>query len=147
MHSWPRKAPPPRAGRFAARHCGWLPGLACAGALAQPLPAQPLPAQLDNCYGPPPLHIAGLPAAWLGDEDRDGMAAAMRARFAALDGNFAPRRILLWQRGPGDWVYVSLRDDPRQSGDQCFDATFSGAAFDATPALMRKYFGFRQAAR
>ena len=136
------EAGPWRAGRFGARLCGWLLGLACAGALAQPLPAQ-----IDNCFGPQALHIAGRPAAWLADEDREGMAAVMRSRYAALGVDFAPRRMLLWQREEGDWVYVSVREDPRKPGGECFDATFSGSAFDVTPALLRKVFGLRQAAR
>jgi hypothetical protein len=125
-----------------------LLAVACAGSAAAQQTAVPLM--------PPPKAVPTLPSCASGDELRfqqgevsalldDGDTAmvfeALANRYPVLqrDG-FAPERIVLWQKGSGELLYVALQRKPDSPGHFCFSATFAASRFELTVPLVRKYF-------
>jgi hypothetical protein len=123
-----------------------VPALAWLLAWAPVLGAGPLPQgearTIENCAGGPPLQIAAADnRAVLDDDDRRQLSAAMRLRFPVLAADdFTPAQIVLWQKAPNEWLYVSLALRREAPDAPCFTATFVAAVFDASPDLLRKYF-------
>ncbi len=97
---------------------------------------------LPSCTGNGSLELnVRDDTAMLDDTDRAVLGAAMLQRYPMLgrDG-FAPAGILLWRRQGGPWLYVTLAKSSAPGAGWCFTATFAGNVFDATSALVRKYF-------
>ena len=97
---------------------------------------------LSGCAGSGSLELnIRDDTAMLDDTDRAALGAAMLKRYPMLgrDG-FAPAAILLWRKRGGPWLYVTLAKAPAPGEGWCFSATFVANVFEATPALVRKYF-------
>jgi hypothetical protein len=97
---------------------------------------------IESCAGGLAITMAaGDSRALLDDVDRGGVVAAMLARYPVLGQNgFTPRQMLLWQKSPGDWLYVALGEQPGRPGVPCSIASFAAARFDFTPGMVQKYF-------
>ena len=97
---------------------------------------------IDSCAGGVAMTMAaGDSRALLDEVDRGGVVAAMLARYPVLGQNgFTPRQMLLWQKAPGDWLYVALGERSERPGVPCTIASFAAARFDFTPSLVQKYF-------
>jgi hypothetical protein len=97
---------------------------------------------LPSCTGSGSLGlIISDQGALLDAGDRAALGASMLQRYPALgrDG-FAPAAILLWRRQGDPWLYVTLARTQAPGAHWCFTATFAAGVFEATPALVRKYF-------
>jgi hypothetical protein len=92
--------------------------------------------------GSPPLVFARADLrALLDPEDRERFQGAALSLYRVLDRSaFAPVQIMLWDKGPGEWVYVSVLPVDGDAQRSCFTATFTAEPFEFTPALIRKYF-------
>ena len=92
--------------------------------------------------GSPPLVFARAdPRALLDSEDRQRFQGAALTLYRVLDRSaFASVQIMLWDKGPGEWVYVSVLPVDGDSQRSCFTATFTAEPFEFTPVLIRKYF-------
>jgi hypothetical protein len=92
--------------------------------------------------GSPPLVFARAdPRALLDSEDRQRFQGAALTLYRVLDRSaFASVQIMLWDKGPGEWVYVSVLPVDGDTQRSCFTATFTAEPFEFTPALIRKYF-------
>ena len=102
---------------------------------------------IESCAGGP-AHVIGIgdSRTLLDDIDRQGVVAAMLARYPVLGQNgFAPQQMLLWQKAPNDWLYVALSAQSEQPGVLCSIASFAAARFDFSPTLVQKYFFARPA--
>jgi hypothetical protein len=100
------------------------------------------PGSIESCAGGPALAVAiGDSRALLDDIDRQGVVAAMLARYPVLGQNgFAPQQMLLWQKAPNDWLYVALAAKAGQPGVWCSMASFSAARFEFSTSMVQKYF-------
>lgn len=97
---------------------------------------------IESCVSRDALAVrAGEPRTLLDAADRRRVHAAMVARYPVLlrDG-VEPSHIVLWRRGAGEWLYVTLLADPARRGAPCYTATFAAGVFEFTGALLRKYF-------
>lgn len=92
--------------------------------------------------GSPPLVFARAdPRALLDSDDRQRFQGAALTLYRVLDRSaFASVQIMLWGKGPGEWVYVSVLPVDGDTQRSCFTATFSAEPFEFTPALIHKYF-------
>ena len=83
----------------------------------------------------------GGPRAWLDENDRAEVLAALMTKYPVLqhDGLDA-QALLLWRHPAGDWRYAALISDLRKPGQTCVAASFSAAAVAPTTGLLRKYF-------
>jgi hypothetical protein len=105
-------------------------------------PAEASATRVENCVGSDAIDLRpGEDSAMLDAEDHRQFVAAMTARYPVLgrDG-FAPTLTLLWRKPGAGWVYVALRPHADKPGRVCSLASFSAAAFELTPPLLRKYF-------
>lgn len=97
---------------------------------------------IDSCAGGLAMTMAASDSrVLLDDVDRGGVVAALLARYPVLGQNgFTPKQMLLWQKSPGDWLYVALGDQSGRPGVPCSIASFAAARFDFTPSMVQKYF-------
>ena len=92
--------------------------------------------------GSPPLVFARADQRALLDmADRERFEGAALSLYKVLDRHaFASVQIMLWDKGPGEWVYVSVLPVDGDTQRSCFTATFAAEPFEFTPALIHKYF-------
>lgn len=136
-----------RSATLAPLRAAWaatlLVATAAASAQAQASAPPERPQRIDSCTGSGPAISFGLADSrvLLQEDDKRSVHAAMLQRYPMLqrDG-FESGHILLWRRPGGEWVYVSLAATTGPASATCFTATFSGQAFEFTPALVQKYF-------
>jgi hypothetical protein len=142
MPNWAWRVADPAGSRL-VRHgivALWLCAAAAAQAAGGLLDAETI--GIDSCAGGVAMTMAaGDSRALLDDVDRGGVVAAMLARYPVLGENgFTPKQMLLWQKKPGDWLYVALGEVAGRPGLPCSIASFAAARFDFTPSLVQKYF-------
>lgn len=92
--------------------------------------------------GSPPLVFARADQrALLDSADRERFQGAALSLYKVLDRRaFASVQIMLWGKGPEEWVYVSVVPVDGDTQPSCFTATFTAEPFEFTPTLIRKYF-------
>lgn len=82
----------------------------------------------------------------LDDEERQAVHAQLMQRYpAAQRVGVEPTHLVLWRQASGAWVYVALLQNPEQSGQWCFTASFVAGGLERTTALLRKYFALGEA--
>ena len=125
------------------RSCAWGLALIVAVCGAQtPGASAPGPAiEINHCAGGPPITMGMADRrVLLDDDERQSLLAEMRTRYPILErDDFSAPEILLWRKGPDEWLYVSLRPDGLANGGPCVTATFMARVFRITPVLTRKY--------
>lgn len=82
----------------------------------------------------------------LEDDERRAVHAQLMQRYpAAQRVGVEPTHLVLWRQASGAWVYVALLQNPEQSGQWCFTASFVAGGLERTTALLRKYFALGEA--
>jgi len=80
--------------------------------------------------------------ALLDAEDTETVGEALMRRYPAFAHvGFAPQAIVLWRKRGADWLYVTLLVNPGKPGEVCFTASFVASRIEATPVMLKKYFG------
>jgi len=81
--------------------------------------------------------------ALLDAEDTETVGEALMRRYPTFAHvGFAPQAIVLWRKpGAADWLYVTLLVNPGKPGEVCFTASFVASRIEATPVMLKKYFG------
>ena len=80
--------------------------------------------------------------ALLDPADTEAVGEALQRRYPAFArSGLAPQAIVLWLKPGADWLYVTLLVNPGKPGEVCFTASFVAARIEATPAILKKYFG------
>jgi hypothetical protein len=80
--------------------------------------------------------------ALLDADDTETVGEALMRRYPAFgQAGFAPQAIVLWRKPGADWLYVTLLVNPGKPGEVCFTASFVAARIEATPVMLKKYFG------
>jgi hypothetical protein len=131
---------------LATRCCGAAISCGCAAAaLAQvPVPIDRRGhAVIDNCVAAAQLSFKpGVNGIVLDERDGAEVAQAIVRRYPMIerDGLY-PQAVALWRPPKGEWVYATLSQKKHAPHPVCFTATVDAAQVDATPTLIRKYFG------
>lgn len=100
-------------------------------------------AVIDNCVTAAQLSFKpGVNGVVLDARDGPEVAAAIVRRYPVIerDGLY-PQAIALWRPPKGEWVYATLSQKAHAPHPACFTATVDAAQVEATPTLIRKYFG------
>jgi hypothetical protein len=126
--------------------CLCLASIACLE--AQAADKRPAPVVIENCVSPDKLSFrSGESGSLLDAGDAKQVAAEIVRRYPMIerDGLY-PTAIALWRRPGGDWAFATLMPKKRPANAVCFTANISGDRLDATPAMLKKYFGIAPAA-
>lgn len=103
---------------------------------------------IENCVSRDKLSFrSGESGSLLDAGDAKLVAAEIVHRYPLIerDGLY-PTAIALWRRPGGDWAFATLMPKKRPANAVCFTANVSGDKLDATPAMLKKYFGVAAAA-
>ncbi len=112
-------------------------------ALAQPPVDRQGRTVIDNCVTAATLvYRAGVNGTVLDERDGADVAAAIVRRYPMIerDGLY-PHAVALWRPPRGAWVYATLSQKAHAPHGPCFTAMVDASKVDATPTLIRKYFG------
>ena len=98
-------------------------------------------ATLENCVSHDFIRFGSDDQSAVLDEgDHRKVRAEMIKRYPVIENDgFPTSRMVLWQRGSGELLYVAVIDNPNKPGESCFSATFAAERFDLTLLLRRKY--------
>jgi len=118
----------------------------CGTALARDEPrpvAAAISDAIESCVDRTTLRFGpGERRAILDAEDTETVGVALMRRYPAFaQVGFAPQAIVLWRKPGADWLYVTLLVNPGKPGEVCFTASFVAARIEATPVMLKKYFG------
>jgi len=98
---------------------------------------------IDNCVTAAQLSFkSGVNGIVLDDRDGAEVAAHIVRRYPMIerDGLY-PQAVALWRPPKGEWVYATLSQKAHAPHAVCFTANVDASKVDATPTLIRKYFG------
>jgi hypothetical protein len=98
---------------------------------------------IDNCVTAAQLSFKpGVNGTVLDERDGADVAASIVRRYPMIerDGLY-PQTVALWRPPRGEWVYATLSQKAHAPHAPCFTANVDAATVDATPTLIRKYFG------
>jgi len=98
---------------------------------------------IESCVDRTTLRFGpGERRAILDAEDTETVGVALMRRYPAFaQVGFAPQAIVLWRKPGADWLYVTLLVNPGKPGEVCFTASFVASRIEATPVMLKKYFG------
>jgi len=118
----------------------------CGTALARDEPrpvAAAIADAIESCVDRTTLRFGpGERRAILDAEDTETVGVALMRRYPAFaQVGFAPQAIVLWRKPGADWLYVTLLVNPGKPGEVCFTASFVASRIEATPVMLKKYFG------
>ena len=120
--------------------------VACGAAIGRDEPravAAAIGDAIESCVDGTTLRFApNERRALLDHEDTGTVGAALMRRYPAFaQVGFAPQAIVLWRKPGAEWLYVTLLVNPGKPGEVCFTASFVAARIEATPVMLKKYFG------
>lgn len=98
---------------------------------------------IDNCVTLAQLSFKpGVNGTVLDERDSADVAASIVRRYPMIerDGLY-PQAVALWRPPRGEWVYATLSQKAHAPHPTCFTANVDAQKVDATPTLIRKYFG------
>jgi hypothetical protein len=98
---------------------------------------------IESCVDRSTLRFGpGEPRAILDGADTETVGEALLRRYPAFARSGpAPQAIVLWRKPGAEWLYLTLLVNPARPGEACFTASFVAARLEATPAMLKKYFG------